>query len=421
MASSHRFARRLPALTVYVLLRATTAFFFSLVFVAQLVYYVERVGLDPLQMVLVGTILEGAVFLFEIPTGILADLKSRRLSLVIGYALIGIGFLVEGAIAAFWAVALAQVLWGLGYTFTSGATQAWISDEIGSERAGEAFVRGSQAGQLGGLVGIIATMALGSLAIQAPILLGGGLFVALAGWLALVMPEAGFSPTPRDERADWGSMWHAAREVRAMTRRQPQLLLLLGIGLFYGLYSEGFDRLWNAHLLRETNFSALAGLQPVVWMGLIQVLGSLLSIVGAEWARRHVDTTSNEHLGRTLAIAAAGIIVGIVAFGLTRFFWVAIPLRWGVNVLRAVSDPLRDAWMNRQIDDSQVRATVFSVGGQADAIGQVAAGPVIGAIGKAFSTGTAIALSALLLSPVLPLYARALGCQRHPARITVSE
>ncbi len=98
-----------------------------------------------------GTVLEATVFLFEIPTGLVADVKSRRLSIVVGYALIGLGFIVEGSFPVFAAVALAQVIWGIGYTFTSGATQAWVADEIGEERAGDAYLRGSQAGQVGAL------------------------------------------------------------------------------------------------------------------------------------------------------------------------------------------------------------------------------------------------------------------------------
>ena len=53
------------------------------------------VGLSPLQMVLVGTILEISAFVFEIPTGIVADLYSRRVSVIIGFALVGIGFSVQ--------------------------------------------------------------------------------------------------------------------------------------------------------------------------------------------------------------------------------------------------------------------------------------------------------------------------------------
>ena len=73
------------------------------------------------------------------------------------------GFVIEGLFPVFGAVALAQVVWGIGYTFTSGATQAWIADELGEERAGDAYLRGSQAGRVGALVAIPLSVALGSL------------------------------------------------------------------------------------------------------------------------------------------------------------------------------------------------------------------------------------------------------------------
>ena len=136
-----RRALALDPFTLYVILELCSSLFFSLIFTVNMLYQVTVVQLTPLQLVLVGTILETTVFLFEIPTGVLADVKSRRLSIIIGYALIGLGFIVEGSLPFFAAVALAQVVWGFGYTFTSGATQAWIVDETGEERAGEAFLR----------------------------------------------------------------------------------------------------------------------------------------------------------------------------------------------------------------------------------------------------------------------------------------
>jgi DHA3 family tetracycline resistance protein-like MFS transporter len=52
-------------------------------------------------LVLVGTVLEPSVFIFEIPTGIVADVYSRRLSIIIGQVLIGLGFMVEGLFPVF--------------------------------------------------------------------------------------------------------------------------------------------------------------------------------------------------------------------------------------------------------------------------------------------------------------------------------
>jgi len=102
---------------IYLFIGGGRALFNALVFTINLVYQVETVGLNPLQMVLVGTVLEVTVVLFEVPTGAVADVYSRRLSVIIGLALVGCGFLLEGSIPMFWAVLGAQVLWGTGYTF----------------------------------------------------------------------------------------------------------------------------------------------------------------------------------------------------------------------------------------------------------------------------------------------------------------
>jgi DHA3 family tetracycline resistance protein-like MFS transporter len=393
--------------SVYIVLEFCASAFFALIFTVNLLYHVTVVQLSPLQLVLVGTILEATVFLFEIPTGVVADVRSRRLSIIVGYALIGLGFIVEGSIPVFAAVALAQVIWGIGYTFTSGATQAWVADEIGEERAGDAYLRGSQAGQVGALVAIPISVVLGIFAIRLPIVLGGGLMIGLAAFLALVMSEEGFKPTPPEERSTWGMMLKTVKHARQLVQRQPALIVLLVIALFYGLYSEGFDRLWAAHLLQ--NYQAPWGgeTEPVAWFGMIRAVVLVVSLAATEIVRRRVDTERSKPIARALILTASLVVLTMAGFGLARNFWIALVLFWLVGALRRVGGPLQTAWFNLQIDDPQVRATTFSASGQADAIGQVLGGPAVGAIGN-LSIRAALVASALLLSPVIPLYAWAM-------------
>jgi MFS transporter, DHA3 family, tetracycline resistance protein len=389
--------------TVYLILQSGAALIFSLIFTVSQLYYVTIVRMNPLQLVLAGTILEATVFLFEVPTGVLADVKSRRLSVIIGYALIGVGFVVEGTFPHFWTIALAQILWGFGYTFTSGATEAWIADELGEARAGETYLRGAQAARAGALVAIPISVALGSLALQVPIVLGGLAMMLMAVFLSFAMSERGFAPSPPEERTNWALMLKTVRDARELVRRQPMLLVLLATGLFYGLYSEGFDRLWTPHLLESFPGPWQDGPEPVVWFGLIRAVMLLISLGATEVARRRVDTARSVPLARGLMLNAALIILCLAGFGLTRNFWVAVGLYWLIGAFRNIAAPLHTAWLNLTIDQPQVRATIFSVSGQADAIGQIAGGPVVGAVGNASIRG-ALVMSALLLSPVLPLY-----------------
>ena len=77
-------------------------------------YQVSVVGLNPLQLVLVGTVLEVSYFLLEMPTGVVADVYSRRLSILIGFILTGLGFILAGAIPRFDTLLLSQVPSHLG-------------------------------------------------------------------------------------------------------------------------------------------------------------------------------------------------------------------------------------------------------------------------------------------------------------------
>lgn len=95
-----------------------------------MLYRIQVLQLDPLQLVLVGTVLEAAAFALEIPTGVVADVYSRRLSVVLGVAFLGLGALSEVWLGSFIGSLLAQVVWALGYTLMSGATEAWITDEL---------------------------------------------------------------------------------------------------------------------------------------------------------------------------------------------------------------------------------------------------------------------------------------------------
>ena len=398
--------RKWDAFRVYLVISGGTSLLFSLIFTLNLVYEAQVVGLTPLQLVLVGTTLEVVCFLFEIPTGIVADLYSRRLSVIIGFFLSGVGFIIEGSLPFFWAVLLNQLIWGIGATFTSGALEAWIVDEVGEERMGAAFMRGAQAGKIGGVVGILLSVALGSIALALPVVVGGALFVVLAALLVAFMPETGFKPTPRGERTRLQSIVEPLRQGTKLVRRRPLLLSFIGIGLVLGMYSEGFARLWRAHLQTDFVLPALGTLNPVVWFGIIAIAGMLLSTVTTEILRRRLDTNNQQAIARTLFAAYALMVAGLVVFALGENFWLALAALLLADTLRGTTDPIFSTWTNQHID-SNVRATVLSSFGQVNAIGQIAGGPVVGAIGDRFGLRAALTASGLMLAPVVWLIARA--------------
>jgi MFS transporter, DHA3 family, tetracycline resistance protein len=148
------------------------------------VYFVQEVGMGPLELVLAGTALEVAYFLFEVPTGIVADLYSRRASVIISQLVMGVGFVLTGAFAEVGVVLAASALIGFGWTFRSGAEDAWLADEVGPERMACSFQRGAQVERAASLAGIALAVALGVVDLSLPLVAAGVLLLGLAVVLA---------------------------------------------------------------------------------------------------------------------------------------------------------------------------------------------------------------------------------------------
>lgn len=397
---------KLNARFVYLFIEFSASAFFSMMFVVTSLYEATVAGLTPVQLILVGTTLEISAFLFEVPTGIVADVYSRKLSIVIGYVLMGLGFLVEGFFPAFLPILLAQVIWGLGYTFTSGATQAWITDEIGESEANKIFMRGTQMGLFASLIGMGLAALIGANNVALP-LQAGALGVILIGvTLAVIMPETGFHPTPREDRNTWQHMWHTFKQGLDTVRAKPRLVNIVFIGLFYGIYSEGFDRLWVKHILDNFELPILFGTNQVAFFAALRVVGALLTILAVSFVEKRVDSTSPLAIGRTVLIVTGAISVALIGFALLPVFGLSLGLYLVVSVLRNVHIPLQTAWVNQKLD-SRVRATVHSMFGQVDAIGQVMGGPIVAVIASVGSTVASLVTSGLLLTPALFFITRA--------------
>jgi MFS family permease len=391
-------ARRSPV-PVYYLLAGGSALCYSLTFTLSMVYQVQEVGLSPLQLVLVGTVLEASVFLGEVPTGIVADVYSRRLSILIGLALIGCGLALMAA-PSFVAILAGQVLWGVGYTFTSGAEQAWITDEIGAARAAPVFVRATQVGLAGTIAGILLAGLLGLVWIGLPIVAGGIGFLMLAVVLAVIMPEHGF--TRSVERTTWATVAAQFRAGVRLARSRPVVRALMLVSLISGLSSEAFDRLWVVHVI-DTGLPDVVG--EVVWFAAIALAGTAISLLVSLVVNRvFKKALTGLHPTRLLAALTVAEAAAIAAFALAGEFWLVLALLWVRSSVQVIAGPVVAAWMNRNLD-SDVRATVLSFDGQMNAIGQVAGGPALGAVGNAVSVRAALLGSALTLLPAAAVYA----------------
>jgi MFS transporter, DHA3 family, tetracycline resistance protein len=396
-----RTRHRLSAPAAYLTLEAVGGVLAALFGTFFSVYLIVDAKLGPFELLILGTVLEGSILLFEIPTGVVADTVSRRLSVLIGLAVTGGALLLIGSVPRFGWLVAGSCLWGLGETFVSGAYEAWITDEVGEDAAAPLYVRGAQAFWIGGLAGIPLAIALGLIGFEVPILVAGVAWIALAIAMGFLMPEDHFERGHAESRRMLDTFRGGVRAVRA----SHVLLLVLIVAAIHGASTEAFDRLSTLHLLRGTSFPADDAMAIAIWFGGIEAVGWILSIVAAEVIRRRADLGSHGSVSRVLGAIDGGLVVAVVVFALTRQFWLAVVTYWIVAFLREVRSPVFTAWVNRGLDPA-TRATVNSMAGQMDAVGQIAGGPAIGVVAVAVSVPAAIAVAGLLRVPALFLYRR---------------
>jgi DHA3 family tetracycline resistance protein-like MFS transporter len=396
--------------TVWLAMWATDGFFFHVMSTIFSVFLIVELGLDPLQLVLMGTILEITYLVFEVPTGIVADAVSRKGSIVIGYLGTGVAFLVlasadSGVGNPFVIAAVSQVLWGVSATFISGADVAWLTDEVGEDAARPLYVRGEQYYNGGALLGIAASVALATIAIPLPIAICGvgNLVIGLA--LIAVMRER--RRPSRSEASLGRSMRKTLGEAVRQIRAHHVLLLILATAVLHGASTEGWDRLSDLHFLRGIGLPPLGDLDFVVWFGILDGVALLLGIGALAYVKRLGHLEGHGHVAGVLMVIDVLLIVSVVGFAVAGSFWVAVVLFWTVGALRSVRNPIFTAWLNQGLDTA-TRATINSIGGQADAVGQALAGPVIGGVARGVSVPWAISIAGLLQVPILLLYVRAI-------------
>ena len=320
---------------LYLLREALNSFGAGLAINVLAIYYVRQAHLDALQLVIVGTVLESSYFLFEIPTGIVADTIGRKVSVVAGAFVIGVSWVGQASLPIFDVILLFEALRGLG----------------------EAFA----------------------------------------------MRERPF----RDpvQRRSWSALAATARDGARVVRRRPLLLTILALELCFGAASEGYDRLWEAHLLNDIGFPALFGGDPVAWFAIINAGSMLLSIAVMELVRRRGNTSTHRGATRFLFALEALVIAGRVVFAFAPNFGISLIGRWGPS-LAAGFAPVYTAWLTRNIDPA-VRATVISAASVCNAGGQIVGGPIVGLVGRSRGIPAAIASTAVLLLPTLFLFGRA--------------
>ncbi len=251
-----------------------------------------------------------------------------------------------------------------------------------------------------------AAMLVGANNVALPLQVGAIGVILIGVTLIFIMPETGFQPAPRENRNTWGHMIHTFQQGLGVVRAKPRLMNIIGVGLFYGIYSEGFDRLWVKHLLDSFELPAIFGNNQVAFFAVLRIVGTVITIFSVRIVEKRVDTGSPLAIGRAMLIVTGLISVSLIGFALSPLLLLSLGLYLSIDVLRDIANPLQTAWVNQKLD-SKVRATIHSMFGQVDAIGQMLGGPIVAVIAAFSSAVASLVTSSLLLTPALFFVSRA--------------
>lgn len=379
----------------YYIVTSSRSFFIQMVFTLNAIYYVTQADLNALQLVLIGTIMEVSVLLFEMPTGLFADHYGRKRSLAIGTFVVGFAHILEGSIPEFWAIAVASTLWGIGWTFISGAEQAWIADELDGGNLEGTFLRGSQFSSFARFAAIVVSVSIAAIwSVQTAILVAGVMLIILSIWAFINLPETKFVKVTREKGVS--GVTHMMTTIKfgmSQIRGNTILVSIAMVTLLWGLASEGFDRLYGAHFITDYDLSES---DSVYWFGTFYAIAFLLNIVVLKFVEQHVEG----RYANVLLLTNAVLVSTMIVFAWTGQFWLAVAMYWVTSALRNVNYPLISIITNERLQ-SKGRATTLSMFGQLDAFGQIAGGPLVGLLALYTSLAGGITTSALLILPVL--------------------
>jgi MFS family permease len=392
-----------PALTVqrtYLLLTLLTTFAASFIWGVNTLFLLDA-GLSNAEAFAANAFFAVGQVLFEIPTGVIADTRGRRFSFMLGAATLLASTLLYLAMwqlhAPLLGWAVASIILGLGFTFFSGATEAWLVDALRATGfAGSLETVFGRAQTVGG-VAMLTGSVLGGVVAQfsnlgVPYLLRA----AMLGVTLLVafrfMHDLGFKPD-RESRAAAvvRDVWRGA--LNGGLRNRPVRWLMLaapfttGVG-FYAFYAL---QPYLLQLYGDPTAYSIAGLAAAIIAG-AQIVGGLAVSRVRRLFRRRTDA---------LILGTVANVALLFLIGWTTNFLVALLLLAGWALVFALEAPFRQAFINGLIPSEQ-RATVLSFDSLMGSTGGIVAQPALGRSADAFGYGASYMISAAVSGLALP-------------------
>jgi MFS family permease len=358
-------------------------------------------GLSLMEAFLANAIFTGAMAVFEVPTGIVADTRGRRTSFLLSVSLLMVGTLAYVAVGAYGGgmtgIIIASIVLGLGYTFYSGAVEAWLVDALRAtgytEPIDRVLARGSAISSVAMLVGSVSGGLLGAIGLAVPYLVRSALlFVAFfIGWRA--MHDTGFTVHP----VRWGEvpkeMARVGRDSLNFGWREPHARLAILAGAMPAIFLAWGYHAWQPYFLQ------LLGMSDVRVLGFVAAAVSLAMAAGSWLVERLARFCGH----RTTMLLGASIVysVATLAVGLTDSFWIAVSFYLIGSAASGVFAPVNQAYLHAVIPSEQ-RATVLSLSSLAASAGSMGGQAGLGWLAASRSLGTGYLAGGIVSAFAIP-------------------
>ena len=368
-------------------------------------------GLDIAEVFIANAATTVGMVLFEIPTGVLADTRGRRLSFLMSVVILLFGTLayvgaaqIDGGLLLFCAI---SVVLGLGFTFYSGAVEAWLVDALDAtgfdEELDHVFARGSMVTGGAMLLGAVGGGLIGTLDLALPYVMRSAFLAAVLGIAYFTMFDLGYTPRAVSLSAIPKEMRKLAQVSIKFGWGEPHIRLLMLVSFIqYGFIAWAFYA-WQPYFLELLNDP------DAVWVaGVVSALLSVATIIGntiVEWLTRYCGKRT------TIMLWSVGIFaVAMIGVGVVNSFAIAVILFLIAMGTTGVSGPVRQSYIHHIIPSEQ-RAAVLSVDSMFGSGGGIASQTGLGQLSRnvGIAEGYIVGGGVSLLAVPLLAYLRNLG------------
>ncbi|HEX2089186.1 MAG TPA: MFS transporter [Actinomycetota bacterium] len=374
-------------------------------------------GLTIFEVFVANAAFTAAMALFEVPTGVVADTRGRRISFLLSETTLAIGTLAYVGVAAIHGglllFSLAGVILGLGYSFYSGAVEAWLVDALKAtgyrRELDRVFARAGVVASIATLVGTVAGGVFGQIDLSVPYLVRTALILLALAVGFRTMHDIGFTPRTLQFRGIAGEMRKVARTGMTYGWRAPAVRLLVMESFIVWAFWAWAWYAWQPYFLE------LYG-QNAIWLsGLIAALFSLASIAGNTLVGR---IAKPERRRTTILLgASAATTATMVVTGAIQSFWITVPVFLLGAVAGGVLQPIRQTYLHHSIPTSE-RATLVSFDSLVGALGSVGGQTGLGYISQERSVPAGFVVGGLATILALPIFTRLRALNEPADRIT---